>query len=70
MLSSWEIAYIDYTHRKLSKTGIRCSGTILEGGVLFIDPQYTIDSCSRSGVKIEVIDLPFTGNWAIKNMLK
>jgi len=37
MLGSWEIAYIDSTHRKLSKTGLRCSGTILEGGVLFIE---------------------------------
>jgi hypothetical protein len=50
MLGSWEIAFIDSTHRKLSKTGLRCSGTILAGGVLFIDPKYTIGSCSRSGV--------------------
>ena len=50
MLSSWEIAYIDSTHQKLSKTGLRCSGTILEGGVLFIDPKYTIGSCYTSGV--------------------
>ena len=50
MLGSWEIAYIDSTHRKLSKTGLRCSGTILEGGVLFIDPKYTICSCYTSGV--------------------
>ena len=41
MLSSWEIAYIDSTHRKLSKTGLRCSGTILEGGVLFIECKWS-----------------------------
>ena len=51
MLGSWEIAYIDSTHRKLSKTGLRCSGTILEGGVLFIDQEAAIGSCSCSGVK-------------------
>ena len=39
MLGSWEIAHIDSTHRKLSKTGLRCSGNILEGGVLFIELQ-------------------------------
>ena len=50
MLGSWEIAYIDSTHRKLSKTGLRCSGTILEGGVLFIDQKATIGSCSCSRV--------------------
>ena len=42
MLGSWEIAYIDSTHRKLSKTGLRCSSTILEGGVLFIDQRFTL----------------------------
>ena len=42
MLSSWEIAYIDSTHRKLTKTGLRCSGTILEDGVLFIDQRFTL----------------------------
>ena len=51
MLGSWEIAYIDSTHRKLSKTGLRCSETILEGGVLFIDQEAAIGSCSCSGVK-------------------
>ena len=51
MLGSWEIAYIDHTHRKLSETGLRCSGTILEGGVLFIDQKATIGSCSCSRVK-------------------
>ena len=35
---------------KLSKTGLRCSGTILEGGVLFIDQEAAIGSCSCSGV--------------------
>ena len=39
MLGSWEIAHIDPAHRKLSKTGLRCSGNILEGGVLFIELQ-------------------------------
>ena len=39
MLGSWEIAHIDSTHRKLSKTGLRCSGNILEGGVQFIELQ-------------------------------
>ena len=51
MLGSWEIEYIDSTHRKLSKTGLRCSGNTLEGGVLFIDSKPAIGSCSRSGVK-------------------
>ena len=50
MLGSWEIAYIDSSHRKLPKTGLRCSDTILAGGFLFIDPKYTIGSCSCSGV--------------------
>ena len=54
MLGSWEIAYIDSTHRKLTKTGLRCPGTILEGGVLFIDPKYTIGSCYTSGVNSPV----------------
>ena len=60
MLGSWEIAYIDSTHRKLSKTGLRCSGTILEGGVLFIDQEAAIGSCSCSGVKG---GLPFGRSW-------
>jgi hypothetical protein len=39
MLSSWQIAYIVSTHRKLPETGLRYVGNILEGGVLFIELQ-------------------------------
>ena len=56
MLGSWEIAYIDYTHRELSKTGLGCSGTILESGVLFIDQEAAIGSCSCSGVNATFLD--------------
>ena len=39
MLGSWEIAHIDSAHRKLSETGPRCAGSILEGGALFAELQ-------------------------------
>ena len=43
VLSSREVAYIDSTHCKLSKSGLRCPGNILEVGVIFLDqnPAYS-----------------------------